>query len=973
ALCALILCMSFLPAVSETADAPLRVTDGVYREGEYLYRVLADDTAEIVSYMGDCRLEIREIASSLGGHPVSAIGDRAFSNEGWIEFYTDEYPDYQRESIRRLTVPEGVTRIGAYAFEYCFNLIEITLPSTLLEIGEGAFDQCTTLSRVSLPSGLRALGSLAFHDCTSIIRMALPDSLTAIGENPFAGCTHLQTIGVSATHPFLRYEAGFLYDRDQLKLITVTREAQMQNISLSLFLIPGLREIGPYAFEDTPVTAITLPDTVTAVGSFAFADCMELRSLTLPASVETLGDNPVRGCKALADLTLPENGRFAIREEALIDEQEGRLIASFIPATERAYNAYTDRSANLPETMQAYGQTLHLVEAPPSGWFEDAEEESIRAAYTVPDGITTIGAGAFDGVDVQKIYLTDSVHTLGEGAFRRCEFLEVCRIPDAVTVFPDELFDKCTALKVVSIPSGLERIGAYALAETKIDRMILPDSVTEIGRYAFKNMNSGWNAQTEVRLSRGLTAIPKGAFCGSSILAIDIPNSVTEIGQEAFARTNRLESVRLPEKLSAIADFCFFDSGLQSIAFPHGLQYIGDSAFRIDDYHGGSLLGAIEIPDTVKYLGRSAFRNQSELTNVSLPGSVALGDSVFYVCRNLKTVELADGITAIPAEAFEYTALEMIRIPDTVSFIGNCAFGRTNLAEISLPAGKVTFDGNPFAESPLKRVNIDLFHPNLRLQGNLLIDADTRTLVSYIPITAETACQIPEGIEAIAPYACCQCEFESVTLPSTLKRIDDYAFFSCNQVTDIQLPEGLERIGKNALYNLNWNIASLRLPGTLRFLGAEALYNYNSIEEIIVPASVSFIGLHALNAKRVVFESAPLTLEGNPFVEKTEEIILSADHPTLELVDGNVYEKQTRRLIAQRNFTPMREGTLEIAMSALNYYHTNEDALAVPESVERIDLYGSNRYYENYPRIYAVPGSFSEAFFDSVYRMTFAR
>lgn len=95
------------------------MTGDVWRIGDYLYRVTEDHTAKLVEYVSED--EIRELPREIAGYKVTAIGERCFSNQGNISYYTDEYPDYHREYIRSNVIPEGVVSIGDYAFEDCFR------------------------------------------------------------------------------------------------------------------------------------------------------------------------------------------------------------------------------------------------------------------------------------------------------------------------------------------------------------------------------------------------------------------------------------------------------------------------------------------------------------------------------------------------------------------------------------------------------------------------------------------------------------------------------------------------------------------------------------------------------------------------------------------------------------------------------------------------------------------------------------
>lgn len=951
------------PAASEDESIPL--ADGIRRSGDYLFRVLEDGTAEITEYLSD--EGITRIPSALAGIPVSAIGDRAFSNQGDIKYYTDEYPDYHRAGIQRIQLPEGLVRIGAYAFEDCFNLRSVTLPSTLRVIGEGAFADCRLLMDTALPDQLEELGAYAFRGCHALTGMNLPASLKKIGANPFAGCSHFRRLDPAAGHPFLRYEGGMLYDSETQTLIACTTEAWKSPVTLPA----SVRIIGEAAFAAAPVETLVIPDSVTAVGSYAFADSA-LQKLLLPASLETMGANPVRNCLLLSEPEI-RSERFAVRDGALIDETEHRLIACLPPP--------------LPDDFQReYAAQYQPAEPPADGARRDLSLSSLRDelyawhdvwnvysdeggfSYTVPDGIRTIGASAFWGLPVVTAEMPDSVNAIGSNAFSHCRLLESCRIPEGLKRMENGLFDGCENLTEIRFPEGLQTIGAYAFYESGITQAILPDTVTSIGAYAFARCGN----LKDIRFSEALTEIPRGALAECGADRLELPAGITRIGIQAFAGMQYLDQseIDLPDGLTVISDFAFFNTPFYAISIPSGVTCIGDQAFRIDGYSSPQMI-SFSFPENLRCLGNKAFMGQGLMEEITLPGGLEwMGESVFCDCGSLMKAVLSEGITALPDQTFIRSGLKEIRLPETLQRIGSLALSETPLPSVELPAQALEITGNPFRSCrSLSRVVLAENHPNLVIRDHLLIDESRRQVIAFLNEDQEPSCVIPEGIQVIGAYAL-EDPLQEVKLPESLREIREYAFSGC-ELESVTLPEGLERIGDSAfVFN---PLTEIRLPEGLKEIGEEA-FGSTCLSDVAIPSSVERIGTGAFDTgtlKQVTFRPGGAEPEGNPLADTLYQpyrggtiprILIPEGHPTLTVSDGNLYNVRDHRLLAQLTDAPVREDTEAVARGALK----PELPQQFPAGIRDLPLTDENFCYMNMvDECRVVPGSACEAFLEA--------
>ena len=141
------------------------------------------------------------------------------------------------ERLTEIVIPEGVTRIGDYAFYSCDSLTKVTIPEGVTSIGESAFSDCAALIEVTIPTGVTSIGKRAFGYCDGLSAVALPDSVTEIGDHAFSGCDSLTEIVIPAG---------------------------VTSIADSIFAYCNA------------LSAVTIPDSVTRIGEGAFFWCKSL-------------------------------------------------------------------------------------------------------------------------------------------------------------------------------------------------------------------------------------------------------------------------------------------------------------------------------------------------------------------------------------------------------------------------------------------------------------------------------------------------------------------------------------------------------------------------------------------------------------------------------------------------------------------------------------------------------------------------
>ena len=220
-------------------------------------------------------------------------------------------------------------------------------------------------------------------------------------------------------------EFGVIYSKDGKRLLTC------KNDSLTSYKIkPGTQIICNEAFGDCTITGITIPESVTSIGSFAFSECTFLESITIPDSVTSIRESAFWACISLNSVTIPRSvtsiGDFAFSECSSL------------------------RSVTIPDSVTSIGNTA---------FYGCKSLESV----TIPASVTSIGDWAFsDCKSLENVTIPDSVTSIGESAFSGCTLLTSVTIPDSVTSIGESAFYWCDSLKSVTIPKSIKTIGKDA-------------------------------------------------------------------------------------------------------------------------------------------------------------------------------------------------------------------------------------------------------------------------------------------------------------------------------------------------------------------------------------------------------------------------------------------------------------------------------------------------------------------------------
>ena len=686
------------------------------------------------------------IPETYEGLPVTSIGAGAF---------------YNCSGLTSVTIPDSVTSIGDYAFVYCDGLTSVTIGDSVTSIGESAFEDCSGLTSVVIPDSVTSIGDHAFRYCTGLTSVTIGDSVTSIGDPVFDGCyklvevynkSSLNIVAGSSAYGYVGYYAKNVYTKEGGSRLTDTADGfrffydGAQGYLMGYYgsetdvtLPASFRAydgtfitkyaIYDYAFSGCTglMTSITIPDSVTSIGDYAFADCYKLvevynkSSLNITAGSE---DNGYAGCYARNVYTKEGGSRLTDTADGFrffYDGAQGYLMG---------YNG-SETDVTLPAFFRAYDGTFITKYAIYDYAFSgctglmtsitipDSVTSIGGAAFlgctgltsvTIPDGVTSIDSSAFEGcTGLTSVIIPDSVESIGASAFSYCTGLISVTIGEGVTSMEADVFFGCSSLTSVTIGTGVTSIkyGAFDYCSGLTSIYYTGDIASWLGKSWQGNVMSsgrtlyldGNKVEGEIIIPDGVTAIPSYAFAyQTGITSITIPDSVTSIGEMAFRDCSSLTSVTIPDGVTSIGDYAF--SGCSSLEYNqyNNALYLGNenNPYLVLIKAVDTGVTSCEINGSTRIIHASAFYGCSGLTSVTIPDSVtSIGDYAFYYCIGLTSVTIGEDVTSIGNYAFRNcSSLTSVTIGDSVTSIGESAFeGCSSLTSVTIP-DSVTSIGN---------------------------------------------------------------------------------------------------------------------------------------------------------------------------------------------------------------------------------------------------------------------------------------
>ena len=298
----------------------------------------------------------------------------------------DSIPSGLCEKMTKLSsiiIPESVKSIGASAFSGCTNLTSVVVGGGVTEIGNNAFAGCTGLTDVNLPNGVKTIGDNAFYNCYGITSISIPNSVTSIGKGAFCGCNGITSI----TIPESVTSVGTTAFQNCTSLTSVVWNVKRCNDEYDGTFTPFYYY---YAGNNSSITSFTFGDNVESIPANLCRGLSSLTDVTIPENVTSIGRNAFYNCRGITSV---------VWNAKKCDDWGGRDYAPFCDARSIVTSfTFGDKVDSIPAYL--------------------CYEMSKLSSITIPESVTSIGAGAFALCDLTSCtLLSETPPTIGNGTF----------------------------------------------------------------------------------------------------------------------------------------------------------------------------------------------------------------------------------------------------------------------------------------------------------------------------------------------------------------------------------------------------------------------------------------------------------------------------------------------------------------------------------------------------------------------------
>lgn len=784
------------------------------------------------------------------------------------------------------------------------NFNTFTINSQCKIIYDSAFSGCNQLTALTLPDGVTSIGASVFSNCTALQSLTIPDSILNISSNPFSNIFN----GCNALNYNILDNGKYLGNDDNPYLILVDT---VTDTFTEFTINPNCKIIGVGAFQTCrQLTAITIPDSVESISDYAFdecsnlvsidfpqnityleprvfSNCTSLESIIIPEGVTRIGGSAFSRCSALGSVSLPESLEIIGGRAFSYTSLQTITIPSAVSYI--GYNAF--QQTQLTNVNLAENSNLYLID-------EYVFDGCKLTSFTLPKNVTKIGNYAFRNCAFTDFTIEQEslLESIGAGAFLNCNQLTSLTLPEGLKTIGGSAFNNCSSLSTITLPKSLQSINysfnGAALTSIyyngTVDQWVSIDCVRDVSNtntvflnngilyinnepltqaYINTAVNSfafaGYRSLTQVTFGENVTSIGERAFTGcSAISTVTFQNSnLTSIGRGAFAECSSLNSITIPDTVDSLGFTLFYNSSLQSIYYEGTV----DQWAELDDPAGGpgdhifsgsdAILYIDGQPVTEVYINTdnlaSGFKGYTYLTKVTIgPNVTTIPDSAFAYCSSLETVEIPSNVTTIEGGAFS-----------------NCGAMKT-----------VSFGQN----SQLETIGGSAFQ-NCSLLISIEIPNSVTTIYSYAfsGCSALESINIPAGVISIENNVFSNCSsLQSIEIPAGVTSIGQNTFSNCTSLQSINIPVGVISIGVGAFSGCS-SLISIDIPNGVTNIESNTFQNCSALQSIEIPASVTYIN------------------EYSAFQDCTSLIAINVagDNPNYSSEDGILFNKDKTEII----------------------------------------------------------------------------
>ena len=474
--------------------------------------------------------KIVEVARGSYSGDITVPSEVEFDDDSYKVESIAAFAFYRSQGMRSVILSEGLKTIGAYAFGLDSSLVSVTFnTTTLTTIGNDAFRACVALEKITIPEGVQRIGTGVFMGSWELGVVNIPSTLGTIGNNAFYGCPKVKSFNVENTNTKFKSVDGVLYDFALKTLIAYPNGSEETSFALPagvktldtrMFMwAANLAEFTDHDHPDFSVIDGVLFDSEGE--TLIYCPPGKANEYKIPDGVKKISSGAFMGSK-LAKIIIPES----------VEEIE--MTTTFGFCTELAefeVEASSTHFKSIGDGVLFTGDMTTLVAYP------TAKSDEY---YEIPNTVETISEHSFaHAISVKNIKLPDGLKSIEHSAFFLAKSLETIDLPNSITNLSASSIASCESLKNITLPDNMTSIPVTFLRySTSLKSIVIPQDVESIGNHAFQ-----YSGLESVSLPDGLITIGTRAFDATQLTSVVIPEKVTSIGVGAFVDNANLKEV----------------------------------------------------------------------------------------------------------------------------------------------------------------------------------------------------------------------------------------------------------------------------------------------------------------------------------------------------------------------------------------------------------------------------------------------
>ena len=783
--------------------------------------------------------------------------------------------------VKDIVIPNTIKKLGLAQFYGFENLETIYIPSSITTVSSFIFEGCKNLTihceRDYQPSGWSSLWNssecpVVWSYCEHISSDWIIDvNATCINEgHRYQECTKCKRVLIEEVIEKEEHQFDELNQCQACKEYKVHKELTFKlnnnkdgyiltsasGCADSVINIPSIYndlpvvEIYELAFNNlNTVERVLIPDTVTSINLYAFMGCTSLKEIVIPKSLTYISSSVFESCEKLENVYY--TGTIADWCNIVFEDTPMKYAEKFYMLDSN--NVYYEvKEIVIPDTITSIGNYQFYG-------FDNITK------VTIPEGVTNIGHNAFTNCsNLISVDLPSTITNMGDFVFENCSNLKDIELPNTITSMGGGVFAYCESLEEITIPTSIEKIYMMSFVGcTSLKNIVIPDNIYSIDLSAF----SGCSGLTNVEISDSVVEIENSAFADCiSLTRIVIPLYVNKIERYAFYGCENL-TIYCRVKSKPIGWDANWNFGNCSVIWSYGEHILGE--------------WIIDVEPTCEEKGHRY--------------------ALCTKCNELASEEVLD---ALGHDLVYYDKLDA-----TCTENGHEAYEECKKCDYS------TFELIPLLGHSYNDLNkCENCNENKIHEGLIFTKDDSSDgyVFSNIGTCTDTAINIPSvynglpvtSIDSDAFSGCTN--LVSIEIPSSITSIGSSAFVDCSSLTYVYFAGTIEDwcniaivdIASNPMYggdnfylldenNEYYELIELIIPNTVTSIGNYQFYGFDDITEVIIPASVKYIGfapfisctkLENLYYNGTIEDWCSVELDSNPMYNRENAYILDENN-----------------------------------------------------------------------------------------------